>query len=742
MKTALIITGNIRNFENNYQVFDALISKFDCDVFICVSDLQYELHPHVQKVNNFYLENCLTIEMVKSKLSVCKNMMTKIKYINLFDNNSLNSDIFKIDVKKKYVGMDIYKQYTKIQTCVDFIENYEINNNIKYDYVIKTRFDININMDSLPQSFVANCDFYSNNSAENSIDAIILISSSVSKLKILTNEIILNFYNNNAPEMNVYDSIHSLLNYAMHKHKFNVIKSLQSFINRNYENMFNTNVTLVTCFYNINREHWSTSARPVEKYFENAKNVLNKLNPMVIFTTNEYVERCLEIRKETDTHLIYTTVIILDFDQLNYFDKLNQIKEIQTKNLKNIIPISSAACPEFCVPEYIILINNKTNFLKKTALQNLYNSQIFQWVDFGIHSNIYDFKKALFDKNYFNTIFYRKNKIRLAGFLKPKNILNKIEYYNTNASTTAGGLIGGNRESIIKLYDLCEKEFSFLIENNIMNQEQYIYYILLSTNPDLFDYSILDGWNQLCETYSKNNTNIAICMSGNTRTFDQCENNIKTHIIDPLIRSGCNVNTFFSTWTDEDLIKNKSKLENLCDKIVCQNYNQNYFLNYHTKQYLKFPGLCGDGTSANASSMFYNIKNSFGLSENYSNEHNIKYDIIIRLRPDIIYQNSININSIMKALLNDYLYMPQFHGKYSNVTLGMMDHFYYGNASVMTPIMKTFDNITNYLKDDSVVHTAEGFLHKSITSNNIFIYNFNFTYGVIRQHNKYESIYV
>ena len=64
-----------------------------------------------------------------------------------------------------------------------------------------------------------------------------------------------------------------------------------------------------------------------------------------------------------------------------YYNEINRIREIQNKNIINI-EVSFRNCPEFIIPEYIILINNKVNFLKIVAEKNIFSSNIFQWIDF------------------------------------------------------------------------------------------------------------------------------------------------------------------------------------------------------------------------------------------------------------------------------------------------------------------------------------------------------------------------
>jgi len=741
MKTALIITGNLRSFEKCYENFEQLINKFDCDIFICMSNIQFDLHPYIKHELKFYSDCILSDELINSKLNICKNINNKIKKIIVLDkieedNDFINNYLHNFDNKKEWKGIDIFKQYKKIKRCVDYIKDYEYNNDIKYNYIIKSRFDIDININSLPLFPLLENTFYTIKYDNNKINDIICITDSINNFDIICNEISKHFFNNYA-DKNVYESIHSLLYFIFKINNFNIEQNIIANINRDYISCFDTNITLVTCYYNINRENWNKYSRSEEEYFLNAENILNKKNPIVIFTIDNYVNRCLKIRQKIDIHLIYTKIIIIPFEELMYYDKIEKIREIQNNNIHNISN-EFKNCPEFCNPEYIIIINNKINFLNKVANINYFNSKIFQWIDFGLHKNLYD--DDIFNEKYFSNIFFKKNKIRIVSFNKPKNIYDKISYYNEHNDTVASGMIGGDLNAINKLYNLCINEFDYLLNNNVMNQEQYIYYYLMCTNNDLFDYLLINNWDDLCSIYIKNNTNIAICMSGHTRTFNLCKDNIMNNIINPIIKSGCNVDIFNSTWNDNNYIENLNDLQNFCTDMNSENYDSKFFINnYSSNQYLKFPGLCCETTSSNASSCIYKIYNSFKLCAKYENNNNIKYDIIIRIRPDITYNNIIDIGNIKQSLLNNYIYMSYSHGKYTSVTKDIMDPYLYGNYDEMKLLMKTYNELTKFINKD-IPHTVEGFLYEQIINNNIIINRFMSSFGIIRNNGEYFKL--
>lgn len=136
---------------------------------------------------------------------------------------------------------------------------------------------------------------------------------------------------------------------------------------------------------------------------------------------------------------------------------------------------------------------------------------------------------------------------------------------------------------------------------------------------------------------------IAICMSGLTRTFKYCYPSFKKYILD---RYDCDVFTLVSKDSNSDDIKlvdskkciiweNDPKLPE-CNykKFCCKRYSLQGFL----QQFLKIE-VCNE------------------MMKSYSKENNIKYDWIIRTRPDLMYTDYIDIDSFDKR----YMYIPISH---------------------------------------------------------------------------------
>ena len=98
---------------------------------------------------------------------------------------------------------------------------------------------------------------------------------------------------------------------------------------------------------------------------------------------------------------------------------------------------------------------------------------------------------------------------------------------------------------------------------------------------------------------------------------------------------------------------------------------------------------------------YFNLKKCFSLLEKYSNENNIKYDCIIRIRPDIckptykLYSpNKENFTWTMKTDINKPFWVPNMIEE--NVVYAKTDQFYMGNYDTMKKISKLYDYIFQY----------------------------------------------
>lgn len=116
MKIALCMSGITRTFRYTYKSFlNNIISKYDCDTFIYVSKD----------------ENSSDMDLIPS---VKKVVYDKEPIIDVSGYHKYKC--------KRYSEYGILNQWWKIEECFKLVEQYQIDNNIKYDLVIRCRPDL------------------------------------------------------------------------------------------------------------------------------------------------------------------------------------------------------------------------------------------------------------------------------------------------------------------------------------------------------------------------------------------------------------------------------------------------------------------------------------------------------------------------------------------------------------------------------------------------------------------------
>lgn len=123
MKVAVLLTGQLRTFEMvKYLHMNSLILKYDADVFIGIN------------LNNQY--------QCEYKNSTAKtNVSDVIKIKNFFkpiDTFILNDDS---DLYQGKPNPLVFRQYYVVKNTYRMLKIYSENNNIKYDLIIRLRFD-------------------------------------------------------------------------------------------------------------------------------------------------------------------------------------------------------------------------------------------------------------------------------------------------------------------------------------------------------------------------------------------------------------------------------------------------------------------------------------------------------------------------------------------------------------------------------------------------------------------------
>jgi hypothetical protein len=213
---------------------------------------------------------------------------------------------------------------------------------------------------------------------------------------------------------------------------------------------------------------------------------------------------------------------------------------------------------------------------------------------------------------------------------------------------------------------------------------------------------------------------LAICFSGDTRTYDKCFESIKNNLLD---KFDCDV--FISSYEvnndiknhllklykpkkyifhDRDAIYNKVLnhsnnlkltkqlnigVHNLSFKTVENIHNiENLFCNYDKYKHNFFY----NNLSVHALCQFFGIYGVSMLCQEYMMTNNITYDYILRLRLDDIIYNNFNIYDLKE---NEML-INTFH--YYSDSIKINDHFFMAKPTTFFKIASLYNNIPNIIE--------------------------------------------
>ena len=153
----------------------------------------------------------------------------------------------------------------------------------------------------------------------------------------------------------------------------------------------NAPVTIATCLYDIrgrekesglvveeNEESRKKQLRKLEEYMELGKSMLSIQLPMVIYTDSEEIEaRLKDIRCEYGLE-DQTVIVSLPFQDTFFYKDLDVLEErMKEYKIGNMNSTKDT-------PLYVMLNNNKFDFLERTIASNPFQSDFFVWLDLGV----------------------------------------------------------------------------------------------------------------------------------------------------------------------------------------------------------------------------------------------------------------------------------------------------------------------------------------------------------------------
>lgn len=140
MKVAVIIIGNYRTWEKCRDNIKKTFSPLKPDYYMSTYDVQYNYHPYIKGVINYDEDYILDKKYIYENFSSFNPIdvdiedWTTVKKIIETEKEKIHTSMQNID--------SCFSQYRKLKIALEMVKNKEEQKNFKYDFIIKTRFDI------------------------------------------------------------------------------------------------------------------------------------------------------------------------------------------------------------------------------------------------------------------------------------------------------------------------------------------------------------------------------------------------------------------------------------------------------------------------------------------------------------------------------------------------------------------------------------------------------------------------
>jgi len=234
--------------------------------------------------------------------------------------------------------------------------------------------------------------------------------------------------------------------------------------------------TIVSGFFSsLNVSH-----RKIEEYIEYGKKLINIPVNKVIFIEKKIYD--LYLTDYIDEKILENTIFYFvereDIYLYEHYDKITNFEMITNNLAKDTI-------------DFMLIICNKTEWVKTVIEKNPYDSDQFIWVDFGIYHVVNDDKimlnsiLSLMDKKY--------DEVRIAGGRYDEGDITDENIYRKINWCFLGGLFGGSSNKLITFADLMKEEcLSIINEKNTIMWEVNIWYLIYKKNPELISVYVAD----------------------------------------------------------------------------------------------------------------------------------------------------------------------------------------------------------------------------------------------------------
>lgn len=256
---------------------------------------------------------------------------------------------------------------------------------------------------------------------------------------------------------------------------------------------------IVTAFHDLQRGAWSCKFdmpswvdRSSDIYHSYFKNLVRLENKIIVYSD------ALTTMRISDQH-DNVTVKPLNASKIT-LPCANQAAVIQeSDSYKMRIHQKHLLDPECRIAKYVEITNRKINFLK-TTYEQLGPNQDYVWIDYGYFREVINLPR----KNLFGNL-KTEGKVTLFNLRNPR-------YFNLEKAITLGQVylsgcmiyVPGHLMNLT--FQEWEKAKSYLLEANLVDDDQTILLIMYLSNPKFYELIKMPDWNNRFERRSAFNS--------------------------------------------------------------------------------------------------------------------------------------------------------------------------------------------------------------------------------------------
>lgn len=242
--------------------------------------------------------------------------------------------------------------------------------------------------------------------------------------------------------------------------------------------------TIVTCLYDVRKKEKNPSAgnKSLDEYLRLSERMLSGARlPMVVFTDEPRIaDHVRAVRSRLPTEVVW-----LPFEETLFYADL----ALLTRRMGQFTIANRN--PDKDTPLYVLLNNNKFDFMRRAIAANFFHTDFFLWVDMGVQhcANATDDEWADVASSWPSVLRRfpdRVHQMRVHTVLRPPNTPWK-DYFRHIYHHVAGGVFGGRFDIVFRYADLFWARWRRVLdEEGWWQLDEAVMTMIAEENPQMF----------------------------------------------------------------------------------------------------------------------------------------------------------------------------------------------------------------------------------------------------------------